>query len=37
MLEVFRQASFYEYPDRLVRLANGKGGSDNVTVVILSW
>lgn len=36
MLAVFRQASFYEYPDRLVRLANEKSGSDNVTVVILS-
>ncbi len=36
MLEVFRRNSFYEYPDRLVKLANEQGGSDNITVVILS-
>ncbi len=36
MLQVFEKQSFYEYPDRLVKLANEKGGSDNITVVILS-
>lgn len=36
MLEVIRQSNVYECPDRLVRLANEKGGADNVTVVILS-
>lgn len=36
MLEVFRNYGFYEYPDSLVKLANSKGGPDNITVVILS-
>ncbi len=36
MLEVFRNHNFYEYPDRLVKLANKQGGADNITVVILS-
>lgn len=36
MLDVFRSYSFYECPDRLVKLANQQGGSDNITVVILS-
>ena len=36
MLEVFKSYSFYEYPDQLVQLANKAGGSDNITVVILS-
>ena len=36
LLEVFKSYSFYEYPDQLVQLANKAGGSDNITVVILS-
>lgn len=36
MLKIFKEYSFYEYPDCLVKLANKKGGSDNITVVILS-
>lgn len=36
MLNIFKKYNFYEYPDRLVKLANKHGGSDNITVVILS-
>ena len=36
MLDIFKKHSFYEYPDRLVKLANKRGGTDNITVVILS-
>ncbi len=36
MLNVFKEHTFYEYPDYLVKLANKNGGSDNITVVILS-
>ena len=36
MLDIFKKYNFYEYPDRLVKLANKRGGADNITVVILS-
>jgi len=36
MLGIFKKYNFYEYPDRLVKLANKRGGTDNITVVILS-
>jgi protein phosphatase len=36
ILSVTKQYSFYEYPDRLIRLANKNGGGDNITVVIMS-
>lgn len=36
MLAIFSGCSFYEYPDRLVKAANERGGNDNITVVILS-
>ncbi len=36
MLSIFKEHSFYECPDYLVKLANERGGADNITVVILS-
>lgn len=33
---VMKTCSFYEYPDKLIELANKGGGGDNITVVIMS-
>ncbi len=36
MLNIYKNCSFYEYPDKLVNAANEHGGNDNITVVIMS-
>ena len=34
--DIFANAPFMEYPERLVELANKNGGGDNITVVVIS-
>ncbi|MDD6284125.1 MAG: Stp1/IreP family PP2C-type Ser/Thr phosphatase [Firmicutes bacterium] len=36
ILSVTKNNNFYEYPDKLIKLANTNGGGDNITVVIMS-
>ena len=36
ILTVIRTAGFYEYPDRLIDLANQNGGGDNITALVIS-